>query len=183
MAQSNLIAHYLVCLSYPSSHLGFPSTFRISTCRSDHADGAQGGGPGGHRGGYQAYSSMVFAQGGIPQQHVTANDMPSPETDVQRNDLAPDASLSMSQGEAGSGGMGSLTGWQALANEVRVADLPYFSAILFFLLQPGTSWSHHSPAQHSTASAAQPAQHRAAACNMHPLWLASPSQHQHCHCA
>lgn len=60
---------------------------------------------------------MVFAQGGVPQQHVTANDMPSPETDVQRNDLAPDASLSLSE-DQGSGGMGSLTGWQALANEV-----------------------------------------------------------------
>ena len=72
--------------------------------------------PMGPRGGYQAYSSMVFAQGGIPQQHVTANDMPSPETDVQRNDLAPDASLSLDEEDGG--GMGSLTGWQALANEV-----------------------------------------------------------------
>ena len=60
---------------------------------------------------------MVFAQGGVPQQHVTANDMPSPETDVQRNDLAPDASLSLTDEDQG-GGMGSLTGWQALANEV-----------------------------------------------------------------
>ena len=76
---------------------------------------------------------MVFAQGGIPQQHVTANDMPSPETDVQRNDLAPDASLSMSEAE-GSGGMGSLTGWQALANEVGLPILPHCSAI--FVLHP-----------------------------------------------
>ena len=76
---------------------------------------------------------MVFAQGGVPQQHVTANDMPSPETDVQRNDLALDASLSMSEVE-GSGGMGSLTGWQALANEVGLPVLPHCSAI--FLLQP-----------------------------------------------
>ena len=78
---------------------------------------------------------MVFAQGGVPQQHVTANDMPSPETDVQRNDLAPDASLSMSQDEAqGNGDMGSLTGWQALANEVGLPVLPHWSAIFF--LQP-----------------------------------------------
>ena len=87
-------------------------------CRRDQADGGEGGGSGGHRGGFQAYSSMVFAQGGVPQQHVTANDMPSPETDVQRNDLAPDASLSLSEDQGSSGGMGSLTGWQALANEV-----------------------------------------------------------------
>ncbi|KAL3150567.1 hypothetical protein ABBQ32_000379 [Trebouxia sp. C0010 RCD-2024] len=88
---------------------------------TNRTDGAQGSGSGGHRGGYEAYSSMAFAQGGVPQQHVTANDMPSPETDVQRNDLAPDASLSMSL-EAGSngGGMGSLTGWQALANEIMM---------------------------------------------------------------
>lgn len=79
---------------------------------------------------------MVFAQGGVPQQHVTANDMPSPETDVQRNDLALDASLSMSEVE-GSGGMGSLTGWQALANEVGRAVLPHCSAI-FLLHSPDT---------------------------------------------
>ena len=70
---------------------------------------------------------MVFAQGGVPQQHVTANEMPSPETDVQRNDLALDASLSMSAAEGG-GGMGSLTGWQALANEVGLPVLPCCSA-------------------------------------------------------
>lgn len=64
---------------------------------------------------YEAFSSMVFAQGGVPMQHVTANDMPSPDTDVQRNDLAPDASLDLSEGGQD---MGSLTGWQALANEV-----------------------------------------------------------------
>ena len=62
---------------------------------------------------------MVFAQGGVPQQHVTANEMPFPEADGQLNYLAPDASLSMSLEEDG-GGMGSLTGWQALANEVRL---------------------------------------------------------------
>lgn len=73
---------------------------------------------------------MVFAQGGVPGGHVTANEMPSPETDVQRNDLAPDASLSMSQ-EEGSGGMGSITGWQALANEVGLLVLPPGSAISF----------------------------------------------------
>ncbi|DBA79173.1 hypothetical protein WJX77_004780 [Trebouxia sp. C0004] len=78
-----------------------------------------GGDSGSHRGGYQAFSSMVFAQGGVPQQHVTANDMPSPETDVQRNDLAPDASLSLRDEDQG-GGMGSLTGWQALANEIMM---------------------------------------------------------------
>jgi len=65
---------------------------------------------------------MVFAQGGVPQQHVTGNDMPSPETDVQRNDLAPDASLSLTNEDEG-GGMGSLTGWQALAN--KVASRPF----------------------------------------------------------
>ena len=65
---------------------------------------------------------MVFAQGGVPQQHVTGNDMPSPETDVQRNDLAPDASLSLTDDDQG-GGMGSLTGWQALANEVALQPL------------------------------------------------------------
>ena len=63
---------------------------------------------------------MVFAQGGVPQQHVTSNDMPSPETDVQRNDLAPDASLSLTE-EQEERNMGSLTGWQALANEVGYA--------------------------------------------------------------
>ena len=99
-------------------------------CRRDHADEAQESGSGGHRGGYQAYSSMVFAQGGVPQQHVTANEMPSPETDVQRNDLALDASRSRSEAE-GSGGMGSLTGWQALANEVGLLVLPQCSAIFF----------------------------------------------------
>ena len=73
---------------------------------------------------------MVFAQGGVPGGHVTANEMPSPETDVQRNDLAPDASLSMSQEEgSGSGGMGSLTGWQALANEVGLLVLSPCSAM------------------------------------------------------
>ncbi len=65
---------------------------------------------------------MVFAQGGVPQQHVNASDMPSPETDVQRNDLAPDASLSLTDEDQG-GGMGSLTGWQALANEVALQPL------------------------------------------------------------
>lgn len=60
---------------------------------------------------------MVFAQGGVPQQHVTSNDMPSPDTDVQRNDLAPDASLSLTDDDHGRN-MGSITGWQALANEV-----------------------------------------------------------------
>ena len=60
---------------------------------------------------------MVFAQGGVPVKHVTANDMPSPDTDVQRNDLAPDASLDLSDGGQD---MGSLTGWQALANEVYI---------------------------------------------------------------
>ena len=81
---------------------------------------------------------MVFAQLGVPGGHVTANEMPSPETDVQRNDLAPDASLSMSQEEgSGSGGMGSLTGWQALANEVGLLVLPPCSAI--FLLQSAPS--------------------------------------------
>lgn len=71
---------------------------------------------------------MVFAQGGVPspQQHVSANDMPSPETDVQRNDLAPDASLSLCDEDQG-GGMGSLTGWQALANEVILLPLMHCS--------------------------------------------------------
>lgn len=63
---------------------------------------------------------MVFAQGGVPVKHVTANDMPSPDTDVQRNDLAPDASLDLSDGGQD---MGSLTGWQALANEVYISLL------------------------------------------------------------
>ena len=85
-------------------------------CRREQ-DEESGSGSGGQRGGYQAFSSMVFAQGGVPQQHVTANEMPSPESDVQRNDLAPDASLSLTNEDEG-GGMGSLTGWQALANEV-----------------------------------------------------------------
>ena len=72
---------------------------------------------------------MVFAQGGVPVKHVTANDMPSPDTDVQRNDLAPDASMEMSDGGQD---MGSLTGWQALANEVAsvavlCGALPYFA--------------------------------------------------------
>ena len=88
----------------------------VPACRREQGEGS-GGESGSHRGGYQAFSSMVFAQGGVPQQHVTGNDMPSPETDVQRNDLAPDASLSLTDDDQG-GGMGSLTGWQALANEV-----------------------------------------------------------------
>lgn len=134
-----------VCPCDPSSHTVLPSPAQSDACRTNRTDGAQGSGSGGHRGGYEAYSSMAFAQGGVPQQHVTANDMPSPETDVQRNDLAPDASLSMSL-EAGSngGGMGSLTGWQALANEVNVASsahtaLPCCAAIS--LLQAGWYWS------------------------------------------
>lgn len=103
---------------------------------------------------------MVFAQGGVPQQHVTANDMPSPETDVQRNDLAPDASLSMSQEEGSSGGgMGSLTGWQALANEVRVACsahavLPFcaavFPAATKLILPVSAGLVNHSRAQQGT---------------------------------
>ena len=92
------------------------SNASVAGCRREQGEGS-GGDSGSHRGGYQAFSSMVFAQGGVPQQHVTANDMPSPETDVQRNDLAPDASLSLTDEDQG-GGLGSLTGWQALANEV-----------------------------------------------------------------
>lgn len=88
----------------------------VCLCRREQGE-ESGSGSGGQRGGYQAFSSMVFAQGGVPQQHVTANEMPSPESDVQRNDLAPDASLSLTNEDEG-GGMGSLTGWQALANEV-----------------------------------------------------------------